>query len=173
MSQTGRQSYVPLIYGLFGYVLVANLSGNVPYGYTMTTSLIVSMTLSVALFVFTLLLAVERHGLDFLGFFVPSGTPLMLVPLLVLIETISYLARSVSLGIRLFSNMLAGHTLLAILSTFLLALFSGSWLVAAVTVLPFSVFSALIVLEVAVSFIQAYVLTILFSSYLKDALDLH
>lgn len=133
----------------------------------------VSMTLSVLLFVFTLLLAVERHGIDCLGYFVPSGTPLLLVPLLVLIETISYSARSVSLGIRLFSNMLAGHTLLAILSTFLLALFSSSAIVAVVTLVPFSVFTALIVLEIAVSFIQAYVFTILFSSYLKDAIDLH
>jgi F-type H+-transporting ATPase subunit a len=93
--------------------------------------------------------------------------------LLVLIELISYLARAVSLGVRLFANITAGHTLLKILSTYLFKLFSGSLLVAIITLIPFSIFLALIGLEIAVSFIQAFVFTLLVCSYLKDAIELH
>ena len=100
-------------------------------------------------------------------------TPLALVPLLVLIELISYLARAVSLGVRLFANIMAGHTLMKILSTFLFQLFSSSILVAVVTLLPFALFTAIIGLEIGVSLIQAYVFSILVCSYLKDAIDLH
>ena len=100
-------------------------------------------------------------------------TPLGLVPLLVLIELISYLARAVSLGVRLFANIMAGHTLIKILSTFLFQLFSSSILVAVVTLVPFALFTAIIGLEIGVSLIQAYVFSILTCSYLKDAIDLH
>jgi F-type H+-transporting ATPase subunit a len=100
-------------------------------------------------------------------------TPLALVPLLVLIELISYLARAVSLGVRLFANIMAGHTLMKILSTFLFQMFSSSILVAVLTVVPFALFTAIIGLEIGVSFIQAYVFSILVCSYLKDAIDLH
>jgi F-type H+-transporting ATPase subunit a len=93
--------------------------------------------------------------------------------LLVLIELISYLARAVSLGVRLFANITAGHTLLKILSTYLFKLFSGSLLVAIITLIPFSIFLALIGLEIAVSLIQAFVFTLLVCSYLKDAIELH
>jgi len=93
--------------------------------------------------------------------------------LLVLIELISYLARAVSLGVRLFANITAGHTLLKILSTYLFKLFSGSLLVAIITLIPFSIFLALIGLEIAVSLIQAFVFTLLVCSYLKDAIALH
>jgi F-type H+-transporting ATPase subunit a len=100
-------------------------------------------------------------------------TPLALVPLLVLIELISYLARAVSLGVRLFANIMAGHTLMKILSTFLFQMFSSSILVAVLTVVPFALFTAIIGLEIGVSIIQAYVFSILVCSYLKDAIDLH
>jgi F-type H+-transporting ATPase subunit a len=119
------------------------------------------------------ILALNLHGLKFFGFFVPAGTPLALVPLLVLIELVSYLARAVSLGLRLFANIVSGHCLLAILSSFLYKLFTTSLLIFVITLIPFVIFLAILGLELAVSFIQAYVFTLLIASYIKDASYLH
>jgi F-type H+-transporting ATPase subunit a len=172
-EQIGKEVYLPFIYSLFFFVLIANLFGNVPYSFTITSSVIVSIGLSFTIFIGVTILGLSIHRLHFFSYFIPSGTPLALVPLLVLIELISYIARAGSLGIRLFANIVAGHTLLKILSTFLYQMFSGSLIVAVLTLIPFSIFIALIGLELAVSFIQAYVLTILTCSYIKDAVELH
>jgi F-type H+-transporting ATPase subunit a len=165
--------FLPFTFSLFWFVLVCNFHGNIPYSYTVTSSAITTMGLSIIIFIGVTSLAIRLHGYHALSFFVPSGTPLALVPILVLIETISYFARSVSLGIRLFSNITAGHTLLKILSTFLGQLFTSGIVISFLTLFPFLIFVALIVLEIAVSLIQAYVLTVLTSSYLKDSLELH
>jgi F-type H+-transporting ATPase subunit a len=172
-EQIGKEIYLPFIYSLFFFILIANLTGNVPYSFTITSSIIVSIGLSFTIFIGVTILGLSIHRLHFFSYFIPSGTPLALVPLLVLIELISYIARAGSLGIRLFANIVAGHTLLKILSTFLYQMFSGSLVVAILTLIPFSIFIALIGLELAVSFIQAYVLTILTCSYIKDAIELH
>lgn len=172
-EQIGREIYLPFIYSLFFFILIANLTGNVPYSYAITSSIIVSIGLSFTIFIGVTLLGLSIHRLHFFSYFVPSGTPLALVPLMVLIELISYISRAGSLGIRLFANIVAGHTLLKILSTFLYQMFSGSLIVAVLTLIPFSIFIALIGLELAVSFIQAYVFSILVCSYIKDALELH
>lgn len=169
----GNEAYTPFIYALFWYLLIANLNGNVPYAYTITTSGVAALGLSVFVFVAVTALGLYTHGVAFFAFFVPAGTPLALVPMLVLIEGVSYVARAASLGVRLFSNMAAGHTLLKILSTFLGKLFTAGFVVGAVTLVPFAIFVALIGLEVAVSLIQAYVMTVLTCSYLKDAIELH
>jgi F-type H+-transporting ATPase subunit a len=168
-----NEIYVPFIYSLFFFLIIANLNGNIPYGFTVTTSAVVCIGLSVVVFLGVTILGLSKHRVHFFSFFIPSGTPLALVPLLVLIELISYSARSVSLGVRLFSNMVAGHTLLNILSNFLFKLFSTSVLIGIVTLIPFAIFTALIGLELAVSVIQSYVFCILTCSYLKDAIDLH
>nr|YP_009522492.1 ATP synthase F0 subunit a [Hygrophorus russula]AXQ02215.1 ATP synthase F0 subunit a [Hygrophorus russula] len=172
-EQIGKEIYLPFIYSLFFFILIANLTGNVPYSFTITSSIIVSIGLSFTIFIGVTILGLSIHRLHFFSYFIPSGTPLALVPLLVLIELVSYVARAGSLGIRLFANIVAGHTLLKILSTFLYQMFSGSLIIAVLTLIPFSIFIALIGLELAVSFIQAYVLTILTCSYIKDAIDLH
>jgi F-type H+-transporting ATPase subunit a len=172
-EQIGKEIYLPFIYSLFFFILIANLTGNVPYSFTITSSIIVSIGLSFTIFIGVTILGLSIHRLHFFSYFIPSGTPLALVPLLVLIELISYIARAGSLGIRLFANIVAGHTLLKILSTFLYQMFSGSLIIAVLTLIPFSIFIALIGLELAVSFIQAYVLTILTCSYIKDAIELH
>jgi F-type H+-transporting ATPase subunit a len=172
-EQIGKEIYLPMIYSLFFFILIANLTGNVPYSFTITSSIIVSIGLSFTIFIGVTILGLSIHRLHFFAYFIPSGTPLALVPLLVLIELISYIARAGSLGIRLFANIVAGHTLLKILSTFLYQMFSGSLVIAILTLIPFSIFIALIGLELAVSFIQAYVLTILTCSYIKDAIELH
>lgn len=168
-----NEKYLPFIYSLFFYVLIGNLIGNVPYSYAITSSAIVCLGLSFTIFIGVTILALSKHGIKFFSYFIPAGTPLALVPLLVLIELVSYLARAASLGVRLFSNIVAGHTLLKILSTFLYQLFSGSLIVAALTLIPFAIFLGLIGLELAVSLIQSFVFCLLVSSYLKDAIDLH
>jgi len=172
-EQLGKEIYLPFIYALFFFILIANLTGNVPYSYTITTSIIVTIGLSFTILIGVTILGLSIHKLHFFSYFVPSGTPLALVPLLVLIEMISYLARAFSLGIRLFANMVAGHTLLKILSTFLYQMFSSSIIIAVLTLIPFSIFLALIGLELAVSLIQSYVFTLLVCSYIKDAIELH
>lgn len=170
---SANEIYMPFIYSLFIFILIANLNGNVPYAFTITTSVMVSIGLSVFVFISVTILGLYTHGVHFFSYFIPAGTPLGLVPLLVLIELISYFARAVSLGIRLFANMSAGHTLIKILSTFLAQLFTTSLIVGIITIIPFAIFVGIIGLEIAVSFIQAFVFTILTCSYIKDAIQLH
>jgi F-type H+-transporting ATPase subunit a len=165
--------YFPFIYSIFFYILIANLISNVPYSFAVSASGVVSLGLSFTIFIGVTILALSIHGIKFFSFFIPSGTPLALVPLLVLIELVSYLARAVSLGVRLFANLTAGHTLLKILSTYLFKLFTGNLLIAILTLIPFAIFLALVGLEIAVSLIQAFVFTLLVCSYLRDAIELH
>jgi F-type H+-transporting ATPase subunit a len=170
---SANEAYLPFIYSVFWFVLVANLAGNVPYAFTLGTSAVVAMGLSFTVFLGVTILGLARHGQHFFSFFIPAGTPLALVPMLVPIEIISYASRAVSLGVRLFANMMAGHTLLAILSGFLWSGLTSGVLLALVTLVPLALFLALIGLELAVSVIQAYVFSILTAIYLKDAIDLH
>lgn len=172
-EQIGKEIYLPFIYSLFFFILISNLTGNIPYSFTLGTSIIVSIGLSLTIWLGVTILAVSIHRVKFFAFFVPSGTPLALVPLLVLIELVSYIARAFSLGIRLFANLVAGHTLMKILSTFLYQMFGGGLIIAVLTLIPFALFLAIMGLELAVSFIQAYVFTILCCSYVRDAIELH
>ena len=133
----------------------------------------VSIGLSFTILIAVTILGLSIHRLKFFSYFVPSGTPLALVPLLVLIEMVSYLARAFSLGIRLFANVVAGHTLMKILASFLYQMFSAGLIMFIVTLIPFVLFLAIMGLELAVSFIQAYVFSILTCSYIKDAIELH
>jgi len=165
--------YLPLIYSLFFFIIIANLIGNVPYSFALGTSAIVSLGMSFTIFFGVTRLAIYRHGIHFLRYFVPAGTPLILVPLLILIEIISYIARAFSLGVRLFRNLVRGHTLLKILSGILYPIILSGRLLFVISLIPLAVFIALIGLEIAVSVIQRYVFTILVTTYLKDALDLH
>ena len=168
-----NEVYIPFIYSIFFFILIGNLISNVPYSFAINASAVVTLGMSVTIFMGVTILSLYRHGIKFFSFFIPAGTPLGLVPLIVPIEVISYFARAVSLGVRLFANLTAGHTLLKILSTFLYKLFSSSVIVAILTLIPFTIFLGLIGLEIAVSFIQSFVLTLLVCSYLKDAIDLH
>ena len=168
-----NEIYLPFIYSLFFFILIANLTGNVPYSYTVTTSAVVTLSLSFTILIGVTILGLYIHKVRFFSFFIPSGTPLALVPLLVLIELLSYSARAFSLGIRLFSNMVAGHTLMKILATFLYQMFSSTVIVFVLTLVPFAIFLAIMGLELAVSVIQAYVFTILTCSYIRDAIELH
>ena len=124
-EQLGKEVYLPFIYSLFFFILIANLCGAVPYSFTITTSAIVAIGLSFTIWTAVTILGLSTHKLHFFSYFIPSGTPLALVPLLVLIEVISYVARAASLGLRLFANLVAGHTLMKILATFLYKMFGA------------------------------------------------
>lgn len=175
-AQLGQvnEIYFPFIYSLFWFILIGNLNGNIPYAFTITTRFCVRIGLRVRIFLGVTILSISKHRVHFFSYFLPQGTPIALFPLLIPIEFISYISRAFSLGIRLFANIVSGHTLLKILSRFLYPIFTGSSIVIAiVTVIPFRIFTALVGLEIAVAIIQAYVFTILASRYIKDAIDLH
>jgi F-type H+-transporting ATPase subunit a len=161
----GRR-YFPIIFSLFMFILFGNLLGMLPYGFTFTSHIIVTFALAALVFIGVTILAIAKHGLHFFSFFVPPGAPLAMWPLLIPIEVISYLSRPISLSVRLFANMLAGHTLLKVIAGFigLLGVFG---------ILPFALVVALTGLEILIAFLQAYVFAILTCLYINDALHLH
>lgn len=165
VGSSGRK-YFPIIFSIFMFVLFGNLLGMLPYSFTFTSHLIVTFAMAGIVFIGVTILGFAKHGLHFFSFFVPRGVPIWMMPLLVLIEIISYLSRPVSLSVRLFANMLAGHTLLKVFAGFVAPLgFAG--------ILPLAFVSALTGLEIIIAFLQAYVFAILTCIYVNDALHLH
>ena len=159
--------YFPFIFSLFTFVLMCNMIGMLPYSFTVTSHIIVTMIMALFIFIAVTVIGFFKHGAKYLSIFVPSGVPMVLLPLITVIEIISYLSRPISLSVRLFANMMAGHTMLKVFGSFVLSLgIVGGWLP-----LTFSV--ALTGLEILVAFLQAYVFAILTCIYLNDALNLH
>ena len=159
--------FFPYIFALFFTILFCNLTGLIPGSFTATSQIIVTGTFAMGVFLFSTGLGFYKHGLHFLHFFVPSGLPIALLPLMVPIEIISYLARPVSLSVRLFANMTAGHTLLAVLFFFTATLpWFGAWL-------PFGFTVIFTGVEIFIGLIQAYIFTILTCVYINDALHMH
>lgn len=167
------QIYFPFIYALFLLILTNNLIGLIPYSFASTSHFILTFFLSFTIVLGATLLGFQKHGLEFFSFFVPSGCPLGLLPLLVLIEFISYLARNVSLGLRLAANILSGHMLLSILSGFTYNILNSGILFFVLGLIPLAFIIAYSGLELGISFIQAQVFVVLTCSYIKDSLDLH
>jgi len=167
------QMFFPLISGLFVYILVNNLVGMIPYSFAPTSHLILTFSISFTIVIGATILGLRIHALKFFSLFVPSGCPLGLLPLLVLIEFISYLSRSVSLGLRLAANILSGHMLLNILSGFTYNIMSKGFLFFILGLLPLLFIIAFSGLEIGIAFIQAQVFVVLSSSYIKDSLELH
>lgn len=165
VGNEGR-SYFPFVFTLFMFVLLGNLLGMTPYSFTFTSHIIVTFALAAVIFIGVTILGFAKHGMHFFSFFVPPGTPLPMYPLLIPIEVISYLSRPISLSVRLFANMLAGHTLLKVIAGFIA-------LLGAAGVLPFVFVVALTGLEILIAFLQAYVFAILTCLYINDALHLH
>ena len=161
---TEGRKYFPFIFSVFMFVLVGNLLGMTPF--TFTSHIIVTFALAFAIFSGVTILGFCKHGLHFFSFFLPPGTPWMMAPLLIPIEVISYLSRPISLSVRLFANMLAGHTLLKVIASFIGVL--GVY-----GVLPLALVTALTGLEILIAFLQAYVFAILTCLYINDALKLH
>jgi F-type H+-transporting ATPase subunit a len=167
------QMYFPFIYGLFIYILINNLIGMIPYSFASTSHFILTFSLSFTVVLGATILGFQKHGLKFFSLFVPSGCPLGLLPLLVLIEFISYLARNVSLGLRLAANILSGHMLLNILAGFTYNIMTSGFIYLFVGLIPLSFIIAFSGLELGIAFIQAQVFVVLTASYIKDSLDLH
>lgn len=167
------QKYVAIILTTWLYILTANMLGLIPFSFATTAQLVVAFGLSFSLFIGVTLIGVMKHGLHFLSFFLPSGAPIGLAPLLVVIEVISYVFRPISLGVRLFANITAGHSLLAIIAGFAWSIGTCGSLFAIVSLIPVAVIVAIYGLELAVAFLQAYVFGVLLCIYLKDAIELH
>lgn len=165
------QKFFPFIFTLFMFVLFANLFGMFPYAFTVMSHIIVTFALAMTVFIGVTLVGFAKNGLGFLKLFVPDGAPGALLPLVVLIEIISYLSRPISLSVRLFANLLAGHITLKIFAGFIITFVStGSVLGIAGAILPMGMIVALTALEFLVAFLQAYVFTVLTCMYLSDAL---
>lgn len=164
--------YFPFVFTLFVFVLFCNMLGMIPYSFTVTSHLIVTFALASAVFLLVTGVGFIRHGIGFLKLFVPSGIPVALLPLLVVIELISYLTRPVSLSVRLFANMMAGHTMLKVFGGFAVAFLSAGGVMSAGAIAPVAMMVAFTGLEFLIAFLQAYVFTILTCIYLNDAIHL-
>lgn len=163
--------FFPLVFSLFTFVLVLNLLGMIPGFFTVTSHIAVTAALAVLVILVVIIYGIYKNGLKFFKLFWPSGVPLFIMPLITLIEILSFLSRPLSLSVRLFANMLAGHITLKVFASFigLLATSLGvaGWLMG---ILPFGMLIALTALEFLVAFLQAYVFTILTCLYLNDAI---
>lgn len=168
----GRK-FFPFVFTLFFFILFGNLMGVFPYAFTFTSHIAVTLALSLLVFVLVTVVALKEHGAHFFSYFVPAGVPKVLIPLMVLIEVISYLSRIISLSVRLFANMMAGHVMLEVFGAFIVMLGAAGaigWIPAA---LSLSVNTALIGFELLVATLQAYVFAVLTCIYLHDAVHLH
>ncbi len=165
VGQEGRK-FFPFVLTLFTFILFGNLLGLLPYSFTFTSHIIVTFALAFAAFLLVTLVGIFRHGLHFFSLFVPSGVSPLLLPLMIPIEVVSYLSRPISLSVRLFANMMAGHTMMKVFAGFILPL--GVFGVA-----PFAIDVVLTGFEFGIAIIQAYIFTVLTCLYLHDAVHLH
>jgi F-type H+-transporting ATPase subunit a len=167
---TSGMKFFPFVFSLFMFVLVGNLFGMVPYFFTFASHIIVTFGLALLVILTVVIYGFWKHGLGFLGVFVPHGVPVFVLPLVVAIEIISFLSRPISLSVRLFANMLAGHITLKVFAGFVFSLGTMGTVGAVGAVLPLLMTVALTGLEFLVAFLQAYVFAILTCMYLNDAL---
>ena len=167
------QIYFPFIFTLFIFVLINNLIGMVPYSFASTSHFVLTFALSFTIVLGATILGFQKHGLKFFSLLVPAGCPLALLPLLVLIEFISYLARNIFLGLRLAANILSGHMLLNILAGFTYNIMTSGIIFFFFGLVPLSFIIAFSGLELGIAFIQAQVFIVLSCGYIKDGLDLH
>ena len=169
---TGTQGmrFFPFVFTIFMFVMLSNLLGLFPYFFTVTSQIIVTATLALLVFATVIVSGLMRHGLKFLNLFVPSGVPAALLPLIVVIEFMSFLSRPISHSVRLFANMLGGHITIKVFAGFAAALLAYGTLGVAGTIIPIIINIALTALELLVAFPQAYVFAVLTCIYLNDAL---
>jgi F-type H+-transporting ATPase subunit a len=165
IGKEGR-SYFPLIFSIFIFVLFGNLLGMIPYSFTFTSHIAVTLTMALLIFIMVTLIAFFKHGMKFFSFFLPEGVPIILAPLMIAIEVISYFTRPFSLSVRLFANMMAGHTLLKVIGGFVVPLGIFGFV-------PVAGLVAVMGLEFLIAFLQAYIFTILTCIYINDAIHIH
>jgi F-type H+-transporting ATPase subunit a len=166
VGKEGMQ-YFPFVFSLFVFILALNMLGMIPGSFTVTSHIVVTFALAALVFVVVTTIGFARHGLGYLKLFVPEGVPLWLMPLIVPIEVISYLIRPISLSVRLFANMMAGHTMLKVFAGFAVSL----PVFAKIAPVAFTV--AFTGLEFVVAFLQAFIFTVLTCIYLNDAVHMH
>ncbi len=167
------KAFFPFIFTLFVFVLMGNLLGLIPFFFTYTSHIAVTGALAVFVICLATFVAIRTHGLHFFSYFLPEGAPIVLAPLIVMIEIISYLSRPVSLSMRLFANMMAGHMILVVFASFVVMLGSLGAVGALGAIIPFGINIPLIGFELLVAVLQAYVFAILTCIYLHDAVHLH
>ena len=174
-SQIGTryQQYLPLIYSLFAFILFANYIGMVPYSFAITSHFVTTMGLSFTILLAVTIIGFQKHGVKYFQFLVPGGTPLGILPMIVLIEFVSYIAKGLSLGIRLAGNIMAGHLMLHIVAGFIYKFMVSGIISFILSPLPIIVLVAFMGLELGIAYIQAYVFAILTAIYIHDAIELH
>jgi len=165
IGKEGR-TYFLVIFSIFMFVLFGNLLGMIPYSFTFTSHIAVTLTMALLIFILVTVIAFIKHGFKFFSFFLPAGVPIVLAPLMIAIEVISYFTRPFSLSVRLFANMMAGHTLLKVIGGFVVPL--GIF-----GIVPIAGLVAVMGLEFLIAFLQAYIFTILTCIYINDAIHLH
>lgn len=163
---SGGLKYFPFVFSIFFFVLFGNTLGMIPYMFTFTSHIIVTFALAMIVFLFVTVLGIVLHGVRFFSLFMPKGAPIYLSPILVPIELISYLSRPVSLSVRLFANMMAGHTMMKVFAGFVAML-------GIMGIAPIAINTILTGFEIVISVLQAYIFTILTCVYLNDAINLH
>lgn len=175
ISQLGNsgQIYIPLVYSIFILILFTNLVSIIPYNFAIMAQVVFTLSMSLAIWIAVSIIGLTRYGITWFSLFVPAGCILPLLPLLVIIETISYFARSISLGLRLGANILAGHLLLIILAGLTYDFMNLSIFNTIIGIIPILIIIGITALETAICWIQAYVFCILTTSYLKDGLYSH
>ncbi|WP_330168805.1 F0F1 ATP synthase subunit A [Bartonella grahamii] len=162
--------FFPLVFSLFTFILVANFIGLFPYFYTITSQIMITFSLAMVVILTVIGYGFYKHGVSFLKLFVPSGVPVVVLPLVTMIEVISFLSRPISLSLRLFANMLAGHITLKVFSGFVVSMIGVGLVGVGGSVLPLIMTVAITALEFLVAFLQAYVFTVLTCMYLNDAI---
>lgn len=162
--------FFPFVFTIFVFVLTANLLGMIPYSFTFTSHIAVTFALAAFIVTLVLVYGIFRNGLKFFKLFLPSGVPLVLAPLLIVIEIISFLSRPISLSVRLFANMLAGHTMLKVFAGFVVSIGKGGGFMMVFALVPLLGATALMGLEFLVAFLQAFIFSILTCIYLNDAI---
>ena len=171
LGYQGQQFFV-FIFVLFLFIMISNLLGMIPFSFTITSHIFQTFSLGLAVTIGITIVGFFYHGLHFFSLFLPSGAPKLLAPLLVFIEIVSYVSRAFSLSIRLFANMMSGHTLLNIMTSFILKMFSKNFYFMLLSLFPFLIICGIIVLEIGIAVLQAYVFMVLFCIYLNDAYHL-
>jgi len=167
--------FVPFIFTLFSFILFGNLIGMIPIAFTFTSHIIVNFALALMVIVFVTILGLVKHGLGFFKLFLPHGAPIWLAPLMIPLEMVSYLFRPISLAVRLFANMMAGHTMLKVFAglAVMLVTYQGEQVGTLAALAPVMINVALTALELLVAGLQAFVFTLLSCMYIRDAIELH
>ena len=173
IKNKNSQYFFPLVFSIFFFLLSLNLVGLIPYSFTLTSHLIVTLTISLSIFIGINIICVRTHGMHFFSLFLPAGTSIGLAFLLVPIELISYIFKPISLSIRLFANMMAGHTLLKVIAGFAFTLMGNVGILFILHYVPLLILIPLFALELGVALIQSFVFSILICIYLNDAINLH